>query len=249
MREMNFDPASQFSVGQLLSNTVGSLLLGLCLGLGLALMLHTTLHAVGWLRTRAGAEKRFSWWLALLAIGLGGVIGALTGMGVGGTRAVLVLVKDSGPKVLQETAEQSLRAAGLTNFSNLDAKRLHELLEQAGKAEIPSLAMPFERLRPQLELSRAKMIEDAKALLDAKSKDGALAIDDLAATLWPKVFDEMVVWERQLCRAMIVMGVLWIAGIEAMLALVCLLLRVLRKPQSPKPPTLPKPESWQPKPS
>ncbi len=246
---MNFDPVSQFSVGQLLGHQVGSTLLGFFLGLLLALTSHLPLHALGLLRTRAGAEKKFSWWLALLAIFLGGAIGALAGLGVGSARVALALAKDAGPKVLQETAEQSLRAAGVTNFSNLDVKRVRELIEQAGKAEIPPLALPFEKLRPQLELSRAKMIGDAKALLDAQAKDGVLAINDLAATLWPKVFDELVVWERLLRRVIIVMGVMWIAGVEAMLALVCFALRVLRKPSAPKPPTPPKLESWPPKPN
>ncbi len=238
---MNFDAGSQFSVGQLVAGALGSTLLGVVLALMLGGVLHAVLHAAGALQTRAGAERKFSWWIAVLALGLGAVVGGWTGLKVGVARAVVSVAKDLGPKMVEESLQQALRGAGMTNFIHLDVKKLRELVDKAESAPLPPLEFPgAEQLRPQIEAARTNLLPTVKALLDAHTKEGRLALNEVIASLWPRVFDELAAWERRFRRAEIITGILWVAGVEALLALVGLVLRLTRKPHVPKPPTPPK---------
>lgn len=231
LREMNFDLAGQFSVGELFSRAIGMVCLGGFLGFLLAVFLHAGLHALGFLRLRKGAKHKPSICLALIALCAAAFVGAATGFVVGVAHAALVVARDIGPKVLQTSAENALREAGVKDFANFDSARLRELLEQAGKAELPALPAGLaERLRPEMELSRAKLIEQAKAWLDTQGKDGPLAVAEVVTTFWPKLLVEMVSWERQFRRVAIVHGVLWVLACEVSLALFCALSRGLRAP-------------------
>lgn len=230
LRKMNLAAGPQFVAGQLVTAAVGSLLLGLLLGLLLACVLHGVLHAAGALRTRDVAEQKFSWWLAVLGVGLCVVAGGCAGLKVGVARAVVLVARDLGPKMAEEGLQQALRGAGVTNFARLDVKRLRELLDQAESAQLPPLDFPgAEQLRPQIEEARAKLLPAAKALLDAGAKDGKLDLHEAVTSLWPRLFDELAAWERRFRRAEIIAGILWVVGIEAALALVCLLLRLRGK--------------------
>ena len=241
LREMNFDVGSQFSVGQLVAGAAGSTLLGALLALLLGGVLHAVLHAMGALQTRAGAERKFSWWLAVLAVGLGGVVGGWTGLKVGVARAVLPVAKDLGPKMVEEGLQQALRGAGMTNFTQLDVKKLRELVDKAVSEPLPPLEFPgAEQLRPQIEAARTNLRPTVNALLDAHDKDGKLALNDVVTSLWPKVFDELTGWERRFRRAEMWSGAVWTLGIQAALALVCLALRLTQKPHVPKPVMPPK---------
>lgn len=174
---MNVDPAAQFSMGELIGRAVGLTCLGAFLGLLLAALPHAVWQGCGLLRLRRGAKRKFSFGLALIALGTATLIGAATGFTVGVARAALVVAREIGPKVFQTSAENTLRAAGVKDFTSFDPARLRELLEQAGKAELPALPGELaQRLRPEMELSRAKLLEQAKAWLDTQSKDGPLAV-------------------------------------------------------------------------
>ncbi|MEN9572819.1 MAG: hypothetical protein RL514_674 [Verrucomicrobiota bacterium] len=245
---MNFDPGSQVSVGQLVAGAFGSVVLGGLLALLLAGALHAALHALGAWQTRRGAGNKFSWWLAVLGVGLGVVVGAWTGLKVGVARAVVPLAKDLGPKMLEEGLQQALRGAGMTNFTQLDVKKLRELVDKAESVPLPPLEFPgAEQLRPQIEVARVKLLPAAKTLLDAHVKEGRLALGEAVASLWPRVFDELTAWERRFRRWEIITGILWVLGWEMVLALGCWVARLTRKPLVPKPSTPPKLESWQPK--
>ncbi len=247
---MNFDPGFQVSVGQLVAGAIGSVVLGGLLALLLAGALHAGLHALGAWRTQPGVEQKFGWWLAVLGVGLGGVVGGWTGLKIGVARAVVPVAKDLGPKMLEEGLQQALRSGGMTNFTQLDVKQLLELVDKASSAPLPPLEFPgAEQLRPQIEAARTKLLPAAKALLDAHATQGKLALGEAVASLWPLVFDELAAWERRFRRWEIITGILWVLGVEVLLALGCLVMRLTRKPLVPKPPTPPKLESWQPKPS
>lgn len=245
---MNFDAGAQFSVGQLVAGAAGATLLGALLALLLGGLLHTLLHAVGVLRARPEKESKFSWWLAVLGVGLcvvaGGVKGALTGA----ARAAVPVAKDLGPKMLTEGLQQALRNAGMTNFARLDVKQLRELVAKSASAPLPPLDY-LERFRPQIEAARTRLLPAVKSLLEAHEQEGKLALDEAVTSLWPKVFDELVAWERRFRHAEIISGLLWVAGIEALLALVCTAMRLTQQSPASKPPTPPKLESWPPKPS
>ncbi|MFM8471692.1 MAG: hypothetical protein ACKODH_17300 [Limisphaerales bacterium] len=245
------DPAAKFELGELFGRAVGLTLLGAFLGFLLALALHLALHSLGGLRLRKGAKNTFNVWIAVLVLGTATLIGAATGFTVGAARAALAVAKDIGPKVMQTSAEEALRNAGVKDLANFDTKRMRELLEQAGKADLPPLPGALaEGLRPELELSRAKLIEQAKAWLDDQSKDGPLVVADVIAMFWPKVLNELVTWEKHFRRAAIAHGVFWIFALEIILALLCALSRALRQPVETEAATPPKlPESWPPKPS
>ena len=164
-------------------------------------------------------------------------------------------------KALKPVAGQVL----LKGESLLDASpaRLRELLEQAGKADVPPLPGPMperlrpemeywfiytpvflgsgaERLRPEMEVSRAKLLEQAKAWLDAQSKDGTLDVADVVQQFWPKLLNEIVTWEKHFRRATIAHGVLWIVALEIILALLCAVSRALRAPVETESATPPK---------
>ncbi|NBR86427.1 MAG: hypothetical protein EB141_04595 [Verrucomicrobia bacterium] len=238
---MNVDPAAQFSMGELIGRAVGLTCLGAFLGLLLAALPHAVWQGCGLLRLRRGAKRKFSFGLALIALGTATLIGAATGFTVGVARAALVVAREIGPKVFQTSAENTLRAAGVKDFTSFDPARLRELLEQAGKAELPALPGELaQRLRPEMELSRAKLLEQAKAWLDTQSKDGPLAVGEVVATFWPKVLAELVTWERHFRVAAITHGVLWILGLEIILALLCALSRALRSPIETEAATPPK---------
>lgn len=238
---MNLDASAQLSFGQLVAGAAGSTLLGLLLALLLGGVLHAVLHAAGALQTRAGAERKFSWWLAVLAVGLGAVVGGWTGLRVGIFRGVVVVVKDTGPKVLDEMLQQALRGAGMTNFNQLDVRRLLEFVKQAETAQVPLLEFPGgEQLQGLIILSRGPLLAEAKAMLDAHAQQGTLALNQIAASLWPKVLGELAPWERRFRRSEIITGILWIVSIQAALALGCLALRLTQKPHVPKPLTPPK---------
>lgn len=238
---MNLAAAPQFEVGQLVAAAVGSLLLGALLAVVLAAALHAALHAAGALRTQREPKQKFSWWLAVLGVGLCAGIGGWTGLKIGVARAAVPVARDLGPKMVEEGLQQALRGAGLTNFAQLDVKRLRELVEQAESAPLPPLEFPgAEQVRPQIEEARAKLLPAAKTLLDAHAKDGKLALREVVTSLWPKLFDELAAWERRFRRWEIITGILWVVGIEAAVALGCLLVRLMAKAPPARPPTLPK---------
>lgn len=236
---MNLDAGSQFSVGQLIAGAAGATVLGGLLALLLAALLHSVLHAAGAFVTRPRAEKKFLWWLALLGVGLGAVVGGWTGLKVGVARAAVPFARDLGPKMAEEALQNGLRQAGMTNFAQLDVKQLRELLDKAGAAELPPLEQ-LERFRPEIEAARAKLVPTARTLLDAHAKDGKLALHEAVGTLWPKVFDELTAWEQRFRRWETITGILWVVGIEAVLALVCLAMRLTRDPLPAGPPKPPK---------
>jgi hypothetical protein len=237
---MNVDVGSQFSAGQLVAGAVGTMLLGSLLAALLAGGLHAVLHAMGAWRKRTGAENKFSWGLALLGVGLCAVVGVWTGLKVGVARATLPVAKDLGPRMVEEGLQNALRQAGMTNFAQLDVKRLREFMDKAESAALPPMEQ-LERFRPQIEAARAKLLPAAKALLDAHAKEGKLALNEAVTSLWPKVFDELTVWEGRFRRTEIITGLLWVVGIEAALALACLAIRLTQKPHVPQPATPPKP--------
>ena len=241
MREMNFDAGSQFSVGQLLAGAVGSTVLGVLLALMVGGVLHAVLHAIGALQRRKGAEPKFSWWLAVLAVGLGALLGGWTGLKVGVARAVIPVAKDLGPKMVEESLQQALRGAGMTNFTQLDVKQLRELVDKAGVAPLPPLEFPgAEQLRPQIEAARTSLRPVVMALLDSHDKDGKLALSEVVTSLWPQVLDQLTGWERGFRRAEIKSGTGWVVGIQAVLAVLCFTLRLARKQHIPQPLTPPK---------
>ncbi len=250
LRRMNLDAGSQFSFGQLIAGALGVTLLGMLFALLLAGGLHALLHATGALRMQRSAEKKFTWWLAVLCVGLCGVLGGWTGLKIGLARAAVPVAKDLGPKMLEEGLQQALRDAGMTNFASLDVKQLRGLVDKAEATPLPPLEFPgAEQVRPQIEAARARLLPTVKALLDAHEQQGKLALSEAVASLWPKVFDELSAWERGFRRAEIISGIVWVVGIETALALVCLVMRLTQEPKSPGPPTPPKLESWPPKPS
>lgn len=240
-REMNLDAGSQFSFGPLFTAAVGSMLLGLFLALLLAGALHVALHAAGAWRTKRGAELKFSWWLAVLGVGLCAVVGGWTGLKIGVARAVVSVARDLGPKMAEEGLQQALRSAGMTNFTQLDVKKLREWVDKAESAPLPPLEFPgAEQLRPQIEEARAKLLLSVKALLDAHTKEGRLALNEVVTSLWPQLFVELAAWERRFRRWEIISGIGWIVGLEAALALGCLVLRLTRKDLPARPATPPK---------
>lgn len=240
-REMNLDLGPQFSVGQLVAAAVGSMLLGGVLALLLAGALQVALHAAGALRTKKEAVLKFSWWLAVLGVGLCAVVGGWTGLKIGVARAVVPVARDLGPKMAEEGLQQALRGAGVTNFSQLDVKRMRELVEKAESAPLPPLEFPgAEQLRPQIEEARAKLLPAAKALLDAHAKEGKLALNAVVTSLWPQLFAELAGWERRFRRWEIISGILWVLAIEAALAAGCLVVRLTRKPPPTRSGTPPK---------
>lgn len=238
---MNFTAGTPFSYGQLIGQAVGVAILGVVLAAVLAGVLHTVLHFAGAWRMRPGAGRKFAWGLAVLGIGLAMLAGGGAGWQVGVGRAVVPVARELGPQMLHDGAEQALRRAGLTNSASLEVGRLRELLAQAEGAVLPPLDFPGSaQLQPQIDAVKAKLLTEARVFLDAQDKQGRLALKDALAALWPKVFDELVAGERKFRRAAIVSGVMWVAGIEAVLAVVCLVMRLSRKPVSSQPPTLPK---------
>lgn len=117
---------------------------------------------------------------------------------------------------------------------------MQELLAQAEQVALPPLDfLGAEQLRPQIEAVRAKLLVEVRGLLNARNKEGKLALPELLAALWPKVFDEVVAGERRFRRAAMVSGVMWTVGIQLMLALVCLGMRQVRNHSPSQPPTLP----------
>ncbi len=227
---MNLAAGPQFSLGQLVGAAVGSLLLGLLLALLLSCALHAALHVAGAWRTKHAAEATFSWWLAVLGVGLCVVVGGGTGLKIGVARAVVTVARDLGPKMVEEGLQQALRGAGVTNFAQLDVKQLRELVDKVESVPLPPLEFPgAEQLRPQIEEARAKLLPAARALLDAHARDGKLELKAVVTSLWPKLFTELAAWERRFRRGEIISGVLWVAGIEAALAAGCLMMRLTRK--------------------
>ena len=238
LRGMTPDAGSQFSVAELIAAALGLTALGGALAGLLAALLHALLHTAGALVTRARGEKKFSWLLALVAVGLAVLVGGWTGLKIGVVRAALPVAKESGPKMVEQALQDGLRQAGLTNYAQLEVRRLRELVDKAESMPLPPLEQ-MERFRPQFEEARAKLLPAAKALLDAQAPDGKLVLSDAVAKLWPKVFDELAAWERRFRRWEIITGLLWIVGIEAIIAAVCLALRLTRDPQPAGPPKLP----------
>lgn len=213
---------------------------GMLLAALLAGLVHAVLHGLGAWQTQAGVARKFNWWVALLGLGLAGVAGGWAGLQVGAGRAVVPVAKELGPQMLKDGLEQGLRRSGITNLAALDVGRMLELLAQAEQVALPPLDFPgAEQLRPQIETVRAKLQAEVRGLLNARNKEGKLALPELLAALWPKLFDEVVAGERRFRRAAIVSGVMWTVGIQLMLALVCLGMRQVRKPSPSQPPTLP----------
>jgi hypothetical protein len=234
---MNLDANAQLSFGQLVAGAAGATLLGLLFALLLGGVLHAVLQGAGAWQTHRGAEPKFSWWLAVLGVGLCVVVGGWTGLKVGVARAVVTVARDMGPKMVEEGLQQALRGAGLTNFTQLDVKQLRELVAKAESAPLPPLEQ-LERFRPQIEEARVRLLPTAKALIQAHDKEGKLELSEAVTSLWPKVFDELAAWERRFRRAEIFSGILWVVGIEAALPLVCLLVRLTQQPKSAGPPKL-----------
>jgi hypothetical protein len=84
------------------------------------------------------------------------------------------------------------------------------------------------------------LLPSVKALLDAHTKEGRLALNEVVTSLWPKLFAELTAWERRFRRSEIISGVVWVVGIEAALALGCLVMRLTRKDLPARPATPPK---------
>ncbi len=240
-REMNLAAGSQVTISQLLNGAVGLILLGAFLAFLLSAAVHAVLHASGALQMQKGAERKFSRWLAVLSVGLCVAGGGVAGLAVGAGRTVLALAmdKDIGPKTFQGELEKAARNAGMTNMASLDVKELRKLVAEAEKGTGP-LPENLEPFRPQIEEARTKLLPAVKSLLAAHEAEGKLAMDEVVASLWPKVFDELAAAERRCRRVVIGAGVLWVLGIEAVVALGCLMLRLTREPQvaTPKPPKL-----------
>lgn len=235
---MNLEAGSQFSLGQLIVEALGTTLLGMVLAAFLATSLHAGLHATGALVTRARGERKFSWLLLLLGVGLGVLVGGWTGLKIGVARAVVPFVRDTGPKMLEEALQNGLRQAGLTNFAQLEVKRLREFVSQAEAAPLPPLDQ-LERFRPQIEEARTRLLPTVRALLDAHEKQGNLPLSAAVTQLWPKVFTEVADWERRFRRSEIISGILWVVAVELGIALLCLTLRLTRDPLPVTPPKLP----------
>lgn len=237
---MNVTTGAPFSYGQLVGQAVGMAIAGMLLAALLAGLIHGVLHGLGAWQTRAGAARKFNWWVALLGLGLAGVAGGWAGLQVGAGRAAVPVAKELGPQMLKDGLEQGLRRAGITNLAALDVGRMQELLAQAEQVALPPLDFPgADQVRPQIEAGRVKLLAEARVFLNARDKQGKLALPELLGALWPKVFDEVVVGERRFRRAAIVSGVMWAVGIQLMLALVCLGMRQVRNPSPSQPPTLP----------
>lgn len=214
---------------------------GMLLAALLAGLIYALLHCLGAWQTRAGAARKFNWWAALLGLGLAAVAGGWAGLQVGAGRAVVPMARELGPQMLKDGLEQGLRRAGVTNLVALDVGRLQELLAQAEQVALPALDFPgADRLRPQIEAGRVKLMAEARAFLDARDKQGKLALPELLAALWPRVFDELVAGERNFRRAAIASGVMWVVGIQIVLALGCWAMRTLRPPVAGGPPKLSK---------
>jgi len=168
-------------------------------------------------------------------------VGGCTGLKMGVARAVVSVARDLGPKMAEEGLQQALRGAGMTNFAQLDVKQMREWVAKAESAPLPPLDFPgAEQLRPQIEEARAKLLPSVKALLDAHTKEGRLALNEVVTSLWPKLFAELTAWERRFRRSEIISGVVWVVGIEAALALGCLVMRLTRKDPPARPATPPK---------
>ncbi len=236
--EMNLDAGSQFSVSQLVAGAVGVTALGVLIAALLGALLHAALHAAGGFQARKGAEPKFSWLLAVLAVGLCAVIGGVTGLKVGVARAAVPVARDLGPKMVEEGLQKALRQAGMTNFPSLEVAKLREFLTKAESAELPPLEQ-LERFRPQIEEARAKLLPAARSLLEANAKDGRISLNDAVAKIWPPLFEELAAWEKRFRRATIVEGVVWVVAIELGLALICLAMRLLRDPLPAGPPKIP----------
>ncbi len=238
---MNLTAVSQFSYGQLAAQAVGMACVGCLLAALLAGLLHAALHLTGAWRTRPGQGKKFSWWPAVVGVGLGALAGGWAGLQVGIGRGVVPVAEELGQQMLKDGLEQGFRRAGLTNLASLDVGQLLELVTKAEQAAVPPLELPgAERLRPQIEGAKARLLVEARVFLKAKLPQGKLASSDLLAAFWPKVFAELLAGERGFRRAAMMSGVWSVVGIEAMLALVCLVMRQTRKPATSGPPTLPK---------
>ncbi len=238
---MNLTTGAPFSYGQLVGQAIGVALLGALLAALLAGLLHLALNLVGAWRMRPGAGQKFSWWFAVMSVGLAAVAGGGAGLQVGAGRAVVPVARELGPQMLKDGLEQGLRRAGITNLAALDVGRMQELLAQAEQVALPPPDFPgADQLRPQIEAGRVKLLAEARAFLNARDKQGKLALPELLAALWPKVFDELVAGERKFRRAAIVSGVMWVVGIQMVLALVCWAMRTLRQPVAAGPPILPK---------
>lgn len=236
---MNVAEMGQLSIGQLIAGALGIAALGVGLGMLLAAGLHVGLHAAGALVTRPRGEKKFSVWLLLLALSLAALVGGWTGLQVGVARAAVPFARDHGLKMAEEALQSGLRQAGLTNFPQLDVKKLREFVDKAETVELPPLQQ-LERFRSEIEAARTRLLPVAKALLDAHAKEGKLSQGELVAKLWPKVLDEITAWEQSFRRGTIIIGVLLVVGIEMVIALTCLALRLVRDPPRGGPPQLPK---------
>lgn len=204
----------------------------------LAAVLHAGLHAAGALVTRPRAERKFSWLLLLLGMGLGVLVGGWTGLKLGVVRAAVPLVRDTGPKMLEEVLQNGLRQTGLTNFAQLEVKRLREFVNQAEAAPLPPLDR-LERFRPQMEEARNRLLPAVRALLDAHEKQGVIPLNAAVTQLWPKVFAELSDWEKRFRRREIISSILWVTAIELGIALACLTMRLTRDPLPVTPPKLP----------
>jgi hypothetical protein len=237
---MNVTTGAPFSYGQLIGQAAGMAIAGMLLAALLAGVIHALLHGLGAWQTRAGAAREFNWWPALLGLGLAAVAGGWAGLQVGAGQAVVPVAKELGPQMLKDGFEQGLRRAGITNLAALDVGRMQELLAKAEQVALPPLDFPgADQVRPQIEAIRVKLLAEAGAFLNAREKQGKLALPELLGALWPKVFDELVAGERKFRRAAIASGVIWVVGIQMVLALVCLVMRQTRNSSSALPPTLP----------
>lgn len=237
---MNVTTGAPFSYGQLVGQAAGMAIAGMLLAALLAGLIHALLHGLGAWQTRAGTARKFNWWPALLGLGLAAVAGGWAGLQVGAGQAVVPVAKELGPQMLKDGFEQGLRRAGITNLAALDVGRMQELLAKAEQVALPPLDFPgADQVRPHIEAGRVKLLAEARVFLNARDKQGKLALPELLGALWPKVFDELVAGERKFRRAAIASGVMWVVGIQMVLALVCLVMRQTRNPSSSLPPTLP----------
>ena len=75
---MNLTTGAPFSYGQLVGQAIGVALLGALLAALLAGLLHRALNLVGAWRMRPGAGQKFSWWFAVMSVGLAAVAGGGT---------------------------------------------------------------------------------------------------------------------------------------------------------------------------
>ncbi|MBM3875192.1 MAG: hypothetical protein FJ386_00515 [Verrucomicrobia bacterium] len=244
--ETRFDLGLNY--GQLLGGALLWTLGGLVVAVLAAVLCHWAGHKLGWFRLkRVDEPRKVLWSVAILGALLCAVIGGWTGFKLGIVRAAVSAVTTAGPRLLHAGIEEGLRAAGLTNAAGVEVKKLHELLDQAGKLELVPPNLPeaekwrpyIETYRPQIEKIRQELLAGARGILDRHVKGDTFTVPDLVNALMPMLTGELVKWTRGFTQWEIFTGFLWIAGIEGFLALMCFIVRCFSAKPAPGAPSNP----------